>query len=175
MKPKTNRRNRIPQTKYHDVVSITISAGLLIASGAFGIPCLLISTAGALSGLLISPDWDWRGFVVEDKQDGRRYVISTRNSIKEYERIIRPVYGKVIRRWSGTGILYKWLTLYPQIFAHRRAGKRGLSHSVIGTLIRVMWLIFPVGVAFIAPDVFGWWLAGLFVADMVHLFLDWKF
>jgi len=170
----SNRRQNIPQTKTHDIATITISAGLFIVSGAFGVPALLISMTGALSGLLISPDWDWSGFVVEDKQDNRRYVVSTRNYTKLNERIVRPVYGKVIRRWSATGILYRWLTLYPQIFAHRRRGRWGLSHSIVGTLIRIVWLIFPVAVAFIVPEVFAWWFAGLFVSDMAHLLMDWQ-
>ena len=172
---KNNRRQSIPQTKTHDLATITISAGLLIISGAFDDSRLLIIAIGSLSGLLISPDWDWAGFVVENKETGRRYVVSTRNTVKFNERLVRSVYGKVIRRWSGTGILYKWLKLYPQIFAHRRRGHWGLSHSVIGTLIRVAWLIFPPAVAFIAPEPFLWWLAGLFVADLGHLLLDWKF
>jgi uncharacterized metal-binding protein len=129
---------------------------------------LLPASLGAFSGLLMSPDWDWDGWLVNGND--KTYIVSGRKT-SQFEMRKKRVYGKVIRRWPY--LIQKWLQVYALVFNHRKGNKHGLSHTfLLGTLIRCIWLIFPLIVAYFFPIIMLSWFVGLLVVDSLHIFMD---
>lgn len=137
----------MPNTPTHDWACVIVSTGIVTVAIATQQADILFVAAGGISGLLFSPDWDWDGY----------------NSYGKW------ISGKVARRWKYLPPLYWLICLYAWVVPHRS----WISHQFIyPTIIRVMWLLFPIGLFFFYPRVMSFWLLGLIIADTTHFLLD---
>lgn len=153
----------MPSTKTHDGTCLALATTQLVLGYTLH-PYFYLSAAGSFLGLLISPDWDWIGYIVVNPETEQSRLTTNLASLDDLELIAHPVIGKVARRWPK--FIHPYLLFYAAHFEHR-----GISHSPIGTLIRLLWLIWPIPLVYFIPLTIYVWI-GLFVADLGHILLD---
>ncbi len=137
----------MPNAKTHDRANIFVTHLLAIPITIYDPLAGILFLSGGVWSLLLSPDLDW------DQKLEERWGPDKRQ------------YSKPCERWPWP--FRQWWGLYAQLFKHR-----GISHNIlVGTLIRLLWLGYPVLFSIIEPRTLWLWL-GVFVADLTHIILD---
>lgn len=137
----------MPNAKLHDRANIFI-IHLLAIPIAINDPLVgVLFLSGGVWSLLLSPDLDWD------------------QTIKEKWGPDERKYSAPCERWPWP--FRQWWKIYAQIFKHR-----GLSHiPIVGTLLRLLWLGWPIFLTILEPKLLWLW-GGLLVADIAHIILD---
>lgn len=137
----------MPNVRTHDRANIFITHLLAIPIAIYDPLAGILFLSGGIWSLILSPDMDW------DQKVKDRWGPDDRQ------------YSAPCERWPWP--FRQWWGVYARLFKHR-----GISHEVLlGTLIRFLWLGYPILFMILEPKTLWLWV-GILFADITHLILD---